>query len=344
VKKFRIRPTEGYPQGEIVSLVHCSTCLAGNPWHDPVERVLHVYLPPGYAQRKDHYPVLYDLAGYTSSGPAHLNWQGFRENLPRRLDRLIAEGRMGPVIVVFPDCFTALGGNQYIDSPALGAYATYLTAELIPLVDGNFRTLADRKSRALFGKSSGGYGALVHGMCYSACWGAIASHAGDVQFELVYKSGFPDTMNVLGAYQGDVLAFLRAFWRKTTVGGRDINALMTICMAASYDPDATTELGFSLPFDCHTGELDPQRWARWLRHDPLNLVEDHVQELKSLQGIYLDCGSRDQYHMHFGTRLLAQRLHELGVEHYYGEFDGTHSGIDYRLDESLPYLYDHLEH
>ena len=49
---------------------------------------------------------------------------------------------MGPAIVVFPDCFTCLGGNQYVNSSAIGRYADYLTREIIPFVDREFRTLA----------------------------------------------------------------------------------------------------------------------------------------------------------------------------------------------------------
>ena len=49
------------------------------------------------------------------------------------------EKRMGPVIVVFPDCFTSLGGNQYVNSSAIGRYADYLTREMIPFVDGEVR-------------------------------------------------------------------------------------------------------------------------------------------------------------------------------------------------------------
>ena len=72
------------------------------------------------------FPVLYDLVGFTGSGLAHLNWKPFSENLAERAARLVREGRMGPVILVFPDCFTALGGNQYVNSSAIGRYADYL--------------------------------------------------------------------------------------------------------------------------------------------------------------------------------------------------------------------------
>src|SRR5918994_1631765 len=76
-------------------------------------------------------------------------------------------------------CFPALGGNQYVNSPAIGDYADYLTREIIPFVEREFRTDAGREHRDCFGKSSGGYGAIIHGMKYAKYWGAIADHSGD---------------------------------------------------------------------------------------------------------------------------------------------------------------------
>jgi len=157
-------------RGELIVERHSSNVLADNPLNDPAERPLHVYVPaqynqPRYARRR--FPVLFDLVGYTGSGQAHTNWKNFEENVPEKLDRLIAQRRMPPCIVVFPDCFTALGGNQYINSSAIGRYADYLTKELIPLVDREFRTLADRDHRGCLGKSSGGYAAIIHGMRYA---------------------------------------------------------------------------------------------------------------------------------------------------------------------------------
>ncbi len=95
---------------------------------------------------------------------------------------------MGPVILVMPDCFTSLGGNQYVNSSAIGRYADYLVDEIVPFVDREFRTLASREHRGCFGKSSGGYGAIIHGMRYARHWGAIANHSGDAYFEFVYRA------------------------------------------------------------------------------------------------------------------------------------------------------------
>src|SRR5690242_13571852 len=170
--------------GTIVVLEHVSRVLEGNPLGDPHVRRLAVWLPPQYdqgatAKRGRRFPVLFDLVGFTGSGLAHTNWRPFDENVPERLARLTHERKLGPAIVVFPDCFTSMGGNQYVNSSAIGNYADYLVDELIPFIDREFRTLGRREHRACFGKSSGGYGAIIHGMKYARHWGAIADHSGD---------------------------------------------------------------------------------------------------------------------------------------------------------------------
>jgi len=73
------------------------------------------------------------------------------------------------------------------------------------------------------------------------------------------------------------------------------------------------------------------------------MVKDHSRALKSLKGLFIDCGWRDQYHIHYGSRLVAQQLEALHISHRYEEFDDTHSGIDYRLETSLPFLFKALK-
>lgn len=353
------------PTGTLIVVEHESKVLAGNPLGDPHVRRFPVWLPPQYDQGRSgrQFPVLYDLVGYTGSGWSHTNWQNFAENLPDRLDRLNLERKMGPAIVVFPDCFTSLGGNQYINSSAIGRYADYLTRELIPFIDGEFRTLADRDHRGCFGKSSGGYGAIVHGMRYPQYWGAVADHSGDAYFDFCYRSDWPNTLTELtryrkparrdGAYDvnrateklkaglddGRVARFLEAFRGKEKPSGAEVMVLMNLCMAATYDPSPSAPNGFRLPFNLETGELIESRWKQWLKHDPVNMVAEHRKALKSLKGIFIDCGWRDQFHIHFGCRQLSRALTRAGVAHRYEEFDDTHSGIDYRMDRSLPFLY-----
>jgi S-formylglutathione hydrolase FrmB len=362
----------GWGAGTLVVLEHDSKILSGNPLGDPHVRKVHVWLPPQYNEgatrgKGRRFPVLYDMVGFMGAGPAHTSWKAFTENIPERAARLIHEKAMGPAIFVLPDCFTALGGNQYINSSALGDYADYLTQEIVPFVDREFRTLASRDHRGCFGKSSGGYGAIIHGMKYPKTWGAIADHSGDAYFDFVYWHDWPNTLNELAKYRnvpakagaydvmkmeegadsgfddGRVKRFLDAFWKKPKVSMAEGHVIMNLCMAASYDPDPKAPNGFRLPFNLETGEMIPERWKRWRDHDPINLVAKFKRNLESLRGIYIDCGSRDQYHIHYGTRILSKRLHEAGIDHAYEEFDDNHSDVDYRMDVSLPFLYKALK-
>jgi len=361
--------------GTVVVLEHTSKILADNPLGDPHMRKLAVWLPAQYdegatSNRGRRFPVFYDMVGFTGSGLAHVSWKPFGDNVPERLARLVHDRRMGPTIVVFPDCFTRLGGNQYVNSSAIGNYADYLTREIIPFVDREFRTLASRDHRGCFGKSSGGYGAIIHGMKYAKHWGAIADHSGDAYFDFVYCHDWPNTLNELAKYRvpirkegpydalaetgaragladgqddGRVRRFLDAVWGKEKLSLAEGHAIMNICMAATYDPDAKAPLGFGLPYHLETGERIERRWKNWQRHDPIHLVGKHKDNLKSLRGIYIDCGWRDQYHLHYGARILSRRLAEAGIRHTYEEYDDNHSDVDYRMDASLPFLYKALK-
>jgi len=335
---MEVRPQSKWPQGEIVCFRHHSDVLRDNIWSDPSERDFNVYLPPGYSESGGAFVALWDFAAFTNAGPGHLSWKNQGENLPQRLDRLIGSGDMPPVVVPMPDCYSSLGGNQYVNSPAVGRYADYVVDELVPFLSSHVNVIDHRDGRGVFGKSSGGYGALVHAMYYPETWGALATHAGDIGFEWVYRPAFPMAAAVLSAFNGDHYRFLKKFWRNKYPGSPDYSTLMTLAMAASYDPGDSLETAIQLPFDLHTCELDANRWDQWLAHDPLNLFEAYVDELSSLQMLYIDVGSRDQYNIQYGTRAFIRRLEKFGIGHHFEEFDGTHSGMAWRLDISLPML------
>ena len=84
----------------------------------------------------------------------------------------------------------------------------------------------------------------------------------------------------------------------------------------------------------------PARWRAWLKARTRSTwCNATKRSLKTLRGIFIDCGWKDQYHIHYGARILSKRLAQAGIEHEYEEFSDTHSGIDYRMDRSLPFLY-----
>ena len=148
-------------------------------------------------------PCWWILSASRGSGLSHTNWAGFRENLPERLDRLIGEQRMPPVVVAFPDCFTRLGGNQYINSASMGAWEDFLLHEMLPAIEQRFGCGGTGR-RGVFGKSSGGYGAITHALRHSDIWSAAACHSGDMGFELCYLPDMPAVLRALAGAENSI--------------------------------------------------------------------------------------------------------------------------------------------
>jgi len=309
-----------------------SELLRGNPLGDPTERVLHVLAPAAIA---GPLPVIWILPGYSGTAEAQLAWDPWSPGLHQRIEKLAAEG-MPDAIFALPDMFTALGGCQYLSSPAVGRYEEHLWEELRPALEARFPC----GLHGLAGKSSGGFGALLHAIRHPDRVAAVACHSGDMCFEYAYLGDFPRTAEALQRH-GGVEGFLEAFARETKKReGKWIGPLSVLCMAAVYSPDPAAPRGIGLPFDPETGALLPSVWERWLAFDPLRLVEDpSVRErLAKLRLLFLDCGTRDEYHLQWGLRQLVARLRAAGVPHEHEEFDDGHRGTSYRYEVSLPKL------
>lgn len=330
--------TEAKPvQGTVQNLKHESDVLKDNALGDPYVRDLFVYLPPGYEKGDDRYPAVYCLTGFTGRGKVLLNDNPFTPNLAERMDKLIAAGTIRPMIAVMPDCFTYYGGSQYINSTATGRYEDYLTEEIVPFVDENFRTIADRRSRAVMGKSSGGYGSLVMGMRHADLFALVCSIAGDAYFDYCYPMDFPKAFRTL---KGDAKKFMREFWATEKQGKDDHSALNTIGMAACYSPDGAE---VTLPFDLETGEMRQDVWARWLAHDPVRMAEYYADALRSLDLLFIDAGTRDEFALDIGAHVLSKKLKDLNIAHVHEEFDDGHFNVSYRFDRSLEMISNAIE-
>jgi len=267
----------------------------------------------------------------------------FRRNFPELADDLFAAGEAPPCILVWVDCWTSLGGSQFVDSPGTGNYHTYLCDEVVPWVDGRYRTLAERDHRGIAGKSSGGYGAMITPMLRPDQWGGLATHAGDALFEICY---LPEVREAVRALRDDYEGSFDKFWedmrsRPALSKESDGTLLNQYCMAACYsaDPDGTVRL----PFDPDTGELIPEVWDRWLAWDPVRMVPAHAEELRTMKAIYIDAGKRDQFYLDLGAEAFRRALESNGVTDVSFElFDGTHMGIEYRYPIALKYLAERL--
>jgi len=301
-----------------------SYVLKDNPLNDPHKRKIGLI----YSDQFEGRPIIIYLSGYFSSSLTQLNYQPLGEDMRSRLERLKREGKINDVIVVLPDMFTKLGGNQYINSTAVGMYEDFLIKELIPFLKEKFKS----DLVGIFGHSSGGYGALVLGMKYPNVIKAIADHAGDAYFEYVYLPTFPRAIEQLRKF-GSVKEWIDSYWRKENKHHKDdLNTLNVIGMSAFYSPKGEE---IELPFDIETGEIMYDVWKRWLEKDPVRLVDSYKDNLSQLKLIFIDVGKRDEYNIQYGSRILHKKLEKYGIKHYYEEFNDGHNGISYRYDISL---------
>ncbi len=314
-----------------IEILEChSKVLRGNPLGDPATRRTPIYLPSSYPKKR--YPVYYMLTGFTGFGEMMIQRGAWSESLPERLDRLIATKKMAETIVVMPDCFTRYGGSQYLNSTATGRYEDHIVRELVPYIDENYRT---NGRRAVMGKSSGGYGAMVLGMRHPDVFQALACHSGDLYFEYCYQADFPKAIDQLRKHGG--LEKFIAAWEKMPkrMAGNLHAAVNTIAMASCYSPRGKK---FDLPFDLKTGEIRDDVWQRWKAWDPVEMLDHHAKDLKKLDCVFVDCGTRDQFALHHGARIFAEKARRLGVRLIHEEFDDDHTSISYRYDRSFAIL------
>ncbi len=321
-----------------------SAALKDNPLGDPNVRPLWVYVPPGYDDEPDRrYPSVYVIMGLTGQLDMWRNRPAFRRNFPELADELFASGEAPPCVVEWVDCWTSLGGSQYVDSPGTGRYHTYLCDEVVPWVDANYRTLAARDHRGITGKSSGGYGAMITPMLRPDLWGGLATHAGDALFETCYLPEFRDSARVLrDEYEGSFDRFWESFRSRPAFSkDSDGHLLNDWCMAACYSADEDGTV--LLPFDTATGQLIPEIWERWLAWDPVRMVPEHADALRSMRAIYIDAGKKDDWYLDLGAEAFRRALADIGVTDVFFElFDATHMGIEYRYPKALKYLAERL--
>jgi len=327
--------------GRIDEHVFTSELLRGNPLDDPHERPLWVYVPPGYDDDPGRrYPVVYVIQGFTGHLMMWRNRMPFRRPFPELADEVFAAGDTPPALVVYVDAWTSYGGSQFLDSAGTGRYHSYLCDEVVPWVDANYRTLADPGHRAITGKSSGGYGAMITPMLRPDLFGALATHSGDALFEYCYLPDFPDAVRELRAYDGDIMSWWNDFNSRVSFTKSEDSKLLeflgyTACYSATDDGTPV------LPFDAVTGVLKPEVWQRWLDMDPVRMVPRYGDAMRSQQAIWIDGGTRDEWYLDVGAQAFHHALLEAGVKEdviHFELFDAAHGAIEYRYPLSLAWL------
>lgn len=318
-----------------------SKALAGNPLGDPANRKLLLYLPPGHASANTaSFPTVYFLHGFSGSVDGWTSTSAFQLTVPERIDALIASRQVPPFIGVFVDGWTAVGGSQWVNSAAIGNYRDYVAQDVVPFVEQHTKAKAAAKARAVVGKSSGGYGALVMARYHPDVFAHVACHSGDSAFEYCYLHDFPKAAGGFLAAGGSE-AWFKDFRRRaheTKMRGDDFAVINVLGMAAAYSPKLGEPLNIELPFEPQTARLKPDVWAKWLEHDPVRFIPGNADAFRKLSSLFIDCGTRDEFALRWGTRMVVEALTFANVQHRHEEFEDGHMGTSYRYDRSLAYL------
>jgi enterochelin esterase-like enzyme len=149
------------------------TCLSQPPRVDSGEidtvkppQLFMIYLPPCYeANTGQRYPVLYLLHGQTFTDD-----QWVRLGAPQAANQLILSGRTPPFIIVFPD-------DRYWNLSIETSFGDRVVNVIIPYVDSNYHTLADRPHRAVGGLSLGGGWAAHLGLLHYDLFSSVGLHS-----------------------------------------------------------------------------------------------------------------------------------------------------------------------
>lgn len=345
VMSFRV-PTEArsekvFPlrlKGRIETHRWSSRVLEGNPWGDPIERDLPIYIPPsGITEGR---PLLLLLTGYTGSGWYHYQHPRFlSDTIVGRLDRLIRSRAAPEAVMVGPDCITSLGGSQYLNSTATGRYEDYVMTEVLPWVRERYRT----GPVAALGTSSGGYGSLVLALRHPEVIRAAGSNAGDAAFEYCYLPEFPTAFREIRKAGGPEALLRTLFSEPVSAMGpqnHQMQALEMMGYASCYSPIASEPGRFDLPFDLESGEVRADVWARWLAWDPVRMIQTdgYREALRRLAYVYADGGTRDEYGLDVGARIFTAVAKRQGVAVDFQEFDGVHGDGGPRYDVMIPRL------
>jgi S-formylglutathione hydrolase FrmB len=277
-----------------------------------VDKSYRVYLPAGYAASDRRYPVVYLLHGITGD---ESNWLELGD-LAGAADRMRLQA-----IVVMPDGDASFYVNSATpashekcmagDSPFedesprdstcvhKANYEDYIVRDLIAEVDARYRTVAERRGRAISGLSMGGFGAMTLAMRHRDVFSSAASHSGVLA--LFYQGPHP--------YDAERVALLKDVSRWGANAG-------------AFGPWVRGIFG---------------RDARnWRAHDPATMAEKlRDGEL----ALYIDCGAEDEYRLQNHAAYLHDILERRGIQHSYTLLPGRHDWAFWkdRIDDSLAF-------
>lgn len=324
---FAQKPKEGKAIYESILAATVKTNKGGE---NPVRSVV-VYLPPGYENSSQRFPVIYYLHGFQNTDTMFITGARF----DKLMDDAIASGRIRPAILVIPNEYTVFKGSFYTNSPVTGNWEDFTTKELVDFIDKKYRTIPDRNSRGLAGISMGGYGAIKLGMLHPDVFGCIYAES-----PAILAMGQDFTI-----YHPSIKTAQQATTKDEVF--KDDLTTAWIAMGRAFSPNpAKPPFYCDLPVTYEENEIVVNYDAvqNWEKNLPINMIDNHIKELRSLNAIKIDWGRNDENtHIPVSSLLFSQKLEALGIVHEAEIYNGDHSHLVWGKDgrwytELLPFF------
>lgn len=333
--------------GKIITHQFLAASIQGNKGgEDPMRRV-SVYLPPGYDEKHDRYPVIYFLHGFDANDSLMIEWLGFK-NL---MDRAIGNGTIRPTILVLPNSDTRFKGSFYSNSPLTGKWSDYIGKDVVSYIDKNFKTIANRNSRGLAGHSMGGHGALKIGMLFPEVFGAVyAMSPGALHWSKEFNidntafKKISEIKNVSEIFKGS--------GAPDSTEQNTFLALVFTSIARTFSPRENAppfNADFPVRYDGKNMLVNKEAIEQWEKNFPINMIKDHIPALKSFNALKIDWGRNDDFpHIPVTSLEFSKRLEIFKIPHFAEEYIGDHFnqliGGDGRLyTDLLPFFNRYLE-
>jgi enterochelin esterase-like enzyme len=300
-------------------------------------RTVKIYLPPQYTVSGKAYPVVYYFH--------NIFWTAEKMfddiNLQALLDRAFANSVVNEFILVVADYSKSKGVCLYENSPATGRWLDFTVNELVPFIDGRFRTIRDRGSRGLAGDMMGGRGALALAMQHPEIFSSVyALNPVATATGLLPMPAYPDWHKIHKAKSFDDLK-------------NDPISQIFVTMSQAFLPNPDRPpfyCDFLMEMEDNKPKLQTQN-ARKLKSDFLldYMVDNYAENLQKLNGIAFDWSRYDPIQDHvYGSQAFTRKLENSGVEHEAEEYRGIYWIENWKDDgrfysRLLPFFSRHLK-
>ncbi|GBE30975.1 endo-1,4-beta-xylanase Z precursor [bacterium BMS3Bbin04] len=320
-------PVSGH-EGTLVPVAD-AFALAMNP--GDVGSAYYVYKPYGYTEDGNPFPVVYMLHGYGGDE----NYFPIVFGLKEAVDEKIALGELEPMVLVFPNGKTPLGGGFYTDSDYLGGTATFAQhiLDVIAEVEAGYNVSTDAATKGIAGASMGGYGALSLAMDNPGMFGFVGVNSAPLAFwgtrtldpaDMTY-TGIEELLPTILAQTGyDPATDTPEDYQTKMDPSVGPPTSMMFAMAAAFSPtDAANPgptshgtYGVDLPIGLD-GEIYMPVWSRWMERDILNRVvnpDPAINDAASFAtfDLYMSVGLEDDLGLYGAHQVLEGTLTAVG--------------------------------